>query len=407
MGNQASCWYVNGQGYDLKNTPSDVWDHCGVPNKDCTYGHNDDALWWALAFIRFYDYSRDTKYLEHAEKIFDEVSGYWGQAKNTTSGPQFCIGPDGSQGGIAWLETKNAVDDQQNNSITNELFLETAVRLHLRTCQTPDEPQCQLGFPHTLFANDNGRTYVQWANDELRWFEYFFLNPSNMTRDGLIQDQLTVTGSGTIAGQPVACTAFNGPWTYNNGVIFGGLTDMAEAEARWPGHTLHANDVNAYLAEAYGLADKITNGSTRLTDESTLLSPIVIEPLCTVSSGCDTGNEPFKGIFMRYLGRLNEWAYSTVGESNGPSYGSPYRYTTFITNNAASLFSADRRCASGLSLLGGNTNDLFGEDWRGTNDAPKTGDQSTQNSALDALVAAAPYSAPNVARTLGIAVGAM
>ena len=387
LAGEASCWYVNGVGLP-NTTPENPWNSLPI---DGDPGYNDDALWWANAFIRLYDYSNNTNYLTYAEQIFAGVSVWWNDSAPGS-------GVECPEYGIPWRPESSFDPNQEVNSITNELFLQTATALAVRTCQTETEPWCFLPGTHTLDPNEphaiypvsgngNGLTFVQWAVKEWNWFNTHFMYDDDY-QGFLVADRLEYPCS------PRAGTVY----TYNNGVIFGGLTGLAQIEAQWPGHT--GASPQSYLDVAYGLASDITAGNTALTYSMPNLGPIVIEPACTLAANCDGGTQQFKGIFMRYLGRLNTW--QTLGI--GPSYGTPDQYDTFITNNAASLWTGTRQCAgAGLSSdPGAGFADIFGEDWRGLNGYAST--QSTQNAAVDLLVAATVNSASDAAKTLAVAV---
>src|SRR5262249_7677686 len=136
----------------------------------------DDEGWWALAWIRAYDLTRQTQYLDAAKTIFSDMSGGWDQTCN---------------GGIWWSKARS-----YKNAIANELFLAVAVRLHPRT------------------PGDGGAGgFLEWAQREWQWFNNSgMINAENLVNDGL-------NGSCVNNGSTA--------WTYNQGVLIGGLVDLA------------------------------------------------------------------------------------------------------------------------------------------------------------------------------------
>jgi predicted alpha-1,6-mannanase (GH76 family) len=130
-------------------------------------------------------------------------------------------------------------------------------------------------------------------------------------------------------------------WTYNQGVILGGLTALYKADHH-----------SSLLVEANGIAEAALSN---LTDSQGILHD-TCEPKC----GAD--GTQFKGIFVRNLRALDEI-------SRRP------RYRSFVMTNADSIWSQTRPPDYHL-----------GEVWA----APfGNADASTQSSALDALVTAA------------------
>ncbi|HTL90653.1 MAG TPA: glycoside hydrolase family 76 protein, partial [Leptolyngbya sp.] len=73
----------------------------------------DDQGWWALAWIKAYDLTGETRYLNTAKAIFKDMQTGW----------------DSKCGGGMWWRK----DRQYKNAITNELFFTVAIRLHQRT----------------------------------------------------------------------------------------------------------------------------------------------------------------------------------------------------------------------------------------------------------------------------------
>ena len=75
-------------------------------------------------------------------------------------------------------------------------------------------------------------------------------------------------------------------WTYNQGVLLGGLVALARATGD-----------DTYLDRARELADAST------TSEALHVDGVLTEP-CEMS-GCDVNGPSFKGIYVRNLGELN------------------------------------------------------------------------------------------------------
>lgn len=248
----------------------------------------DDEGWWALAWVRAFDLTGDTRYLEMAKTIFQDLVGGWNAR---------------CDGGLQWRKSRS-----YKNAIPNELFLLVAVRLHERT------------------PGDAGPgSYLEWALREWDWFERTgMLNAQNLINDGL--DRYCQNDGRTT-------------WTYNQGVILGGLTELYKVTGD-----------RHYLDQAVAIADAAT---MMLVDDNGVLR----EP-CE-SRGCHGGDVPqFKGIFIRYLAGLYDETHKPV-------------YLQFLLRNAHSVWFNDRNDANQLGLS-----------WAGPFDFP---DAARQSSALTAL----------------------
>jgi len=253
--------------------------------------YDDDEGWWALAWIDAYDLTGKRSYLTMAETIFANMAGQW---DTTTCG-----------GGIWW---KKPAD--YKNAIANELFLSVAASLANRTTGIESE------------------RYLAWARKEWTWFR----GSGMINAQHLVNDGLTSTN-------PHACTN-NGQttWSYNQGVILGGIVELAKAE-----HDPTLLPQAEAIANA-AIADLTVHGI--LVDRAV--------------SGSDAPQ--FKGIFVRNLMAL----YAADRDS---------RYKAFIDANARSIWNND---------LGPDRR--FGALWQGPFDSA---DATRQTSALDALIAAA------------------
>ena len=266
----------------------------------------DDNAWWALAWIAAYDLTANTRYLGAAQTIF---------AHNTTGWDEVC------GGGLWWTVART-----YKNAITNELFLALAAQLHLRT--------------------PGDRSYLTWALREWEWF-----SASGLIGAGrLINDGLTS-----------ACANNAGPtWTYNQGVILGGLGALSEITGD-----------RGYLDQAVSIADAtmrtlVTPPPADQEPQGTQPPPgILTEPCEDTTAGCNGDQVQFKGIFIRNLYDL--WLRTSQPE-----------YRAFILANASCVWANNT-----------NADSQFGMVWTGPFDQA---DAARQSSALDALIAAAALS---------------
>jgi hypothetical protein len=256
---------------------------------------NDDEGWWAEAWIDAYDLTKRPQYLGMAETIFEDMTTQW---DSTTCG-----------GGVWW--SKDLKNSPYKNAITNELFLEIAASLANRESDGRRKAQ-----------------YLAWAQKEWQWFSASgMINAGNLINDGLD------------AANPAACTNNNGTtWTYNQGVILGGLAEL------WA-----ATHDPVLLEKARAIANA---AMTNLVTPAGVLK----EP-----AGKGPDLPQFKGIFLRNLVRLNRAAPRA-------------EYKAFADTNADSIWRNDQ-----------GADHRFGVHWEGPFDS---GDGTRQTSALDALIAA-------------------
>ncbi|MGC1783173.1 MAG: glycoside hydrolase family 76 protein [Acidobacteriaceae bacterium] len=252
---------------------------------DFINNYYDDSGWWALAWIAAYDTTGNASYLFQAETIFKFLTGGWDNVCG---------------GGLYWTTAKNG-----KNAIPNELFLDVAAKLANRT------------------AGSTSASYLAWARKEWTWFkDSGLINSSSLINDGLNS----------------SC-ANNGAteWTYNQGVILGGLVELYQAD--------HDSTL---LPQAEAIANSVL---AHLTNSNGVL----------VESRISGGDAPqFKGIFMRNLMAL----YAVAPNSS---------YRRFIDTNVNSILANDR-----------STDYEFGAIWQGPFDSA---DPTRQTSALDALIA--------------------
>lgn len=258
--------------------------HSGFINQ-----YYDDEGWWALAWIDAYDLTGQQKYLQAAQHIFTNMTTGW---------------DDTCGGGLWWSKKRH-----YKNAIANELFLSVAAHLANRALTLKEHSE-----------------YAAWANREWKWFR----RSGMIERDHLISDGLTS-----------ACRDnHKTKWTYNQGVILGGLVQLARYD---------------HSRRPIRMAHKIADAAIEH-----LATPIgILHEPCEPDCGGD--GSQFKGIFVRNLASL--YMYKPVA-----------RYREFLLTNAASILRRDQTPDHALGLV-----------WSGPPDQPNA---STQSSALDALVAA-------------------
>jgi len=273
--------HIIGNSFDVTSTGQSV-----NPTPNFINQLYDDEGWWALTWIKAYDLTGEERYLTMAETIFDDIAGGW---------------DDTCAGGVWWSKERS-----YKNAITNELFLTIAARLHRRT---------------------GDAAYRDWAEREWAWFAAsVIINGDSLVNDGLTAECVN-NGETT--------------WSYNQGVILGGLTEMFEITGD-----------EQFAAQAQSIAGAAMR-------ELVTANGILTEP-CEPDD-CEGGGALFKGIFMRNLARLDELAPD-------PSY------RDFIERNADSI----REQAT-------SPYDEIGLMW----DAPfDSADPTRQSSGLDAVVAA-------------------
>jgi predicted alpha-1,6-mannanase (GH76 family) len=262
----------------------------------------DDEGWWALAWIKAYDLTHNAKYLDMAKVIFQDMTQGWN--------PNHC------NGGLYWRKT-----DETKNAIPNELFLTVAARLHLRT------------------ANDMGTGgFLDWAQREWAWFK----------ASGMIQaDNQIVDG---MNGQ---CAVSGPAYTYNQGVIVGGLVDL------W-----RSTGDAALMDQAVAIARAAISHQT--TPDG-----VFIEAVCDPNCGGGDGLQ-FKGIFARNIAYLYE--------------ANPLpELRDFLIVQSDAIWNLSRSAAN-----------EFGKRWAGPFDEA---DPSRQSSALDAVIGAVRVANMNLALT--------
>ncbi|RDL30826.1 Glycoside hydrolase family 76 protein [Venustampulla echinocandica] len=253
----------------------------------------DDTGWWGLAMVRLYELTRDPKYLTIAKEDEAYMYSYW---SNDTCG-----------GGIVW----DIPSRSYKNAISNELYFKLAASLHNI-------------IPHDTF-------YLSRALQGWKWFKASgMINSANLVNDGLSEQGTTCTNNGATT------------YTYNQGVILGGLVQLYKATGD-----------QSLIKTARSIADAVIT--------SPLLSPkgILTEP-CEADDSCDPNGPAFKGIFVRNLDELDDILP-----------GHPYRH--YLQQQVHSMYTLDR-----------NSSGFYGLSWAGPFDKSEI---ARQTSAVSLLVA--------------------
>ncbi|KAI1841811.1 hypothetical protein JX265_009420 [Neoarthrinium moseri] len=259
----------------------------------------DDTGWWALAMTSMYTLTGERSFLDIALEDEAYMAQYWTLSE--------------CNGGLIW----RIQDVSYKAAISNELYIELTATLH------------------NLIPWDT--TFLNRSLDAWDWFK-----DSGMINSGwLINDGLTKAANDS-------CINNNAPtWTYNQGVVLGGLVQLYLATGDAQFLIFGRNIAGAVLASA------------QLSPGGILTEPCPLE-------GCPDGNAAsFKGLFIRNLAKLNAHL--------------PDRpYSLFLSTNANTMYVNARSSSAGDT-------DLYGMLWQGPFDKTSIG---RQQSAVMLLVAA-------------------
>ncbi|KAI7286163.1 hypothetical protein KC345_g1403 [Hortaea werneckii] len=243
----------------------------------------DDGGWWALAWIQVYDLTNDARYLNTAEKIFDDLT----TGLNATCGGQW------------WDKAHTA-----SNTINNALYISVAAHLANRVPTTSSSSSSSSKPPET---------YRAAARAHLQWLRYQNL----LTHNGTYVDGLDLT----------TCKPTGAVFTYNQGVMIGALVEMS----RFPTTTTNSAEDHNEEEEAASLlsqAETLANGTLHsLVDSAGILTETAFAPSFP---NLDLVAAQFKGVFVRHLASL--YAVRPQREE----------YREFLARNARSVWEKDR-----------------------------------------------------------------
>lgn len=276
----------------------------------------DDEGWWALTWIKAYDLTGVQDYLNMAETIFNDMANGWSGVLG---------------GGLPW---RKSLPDSKG-CIQNELFITVAARLYQRA----PNGSCL------------GKSYLTWATMGWDWFKNSGLIGTKNDATNNVVLNLVNDALGSPATYPATPWPGDPIYTYTQGVIIGGLTDLYKCT----GDTTK-------LQQAHAIAHAVItpNPIFSLVDNNGILW----EKMCEPTNTCEPDGTQFKGILIRNLAYLNQ---------TDPRD----EYRAFILNNAASIMYNNR-----------NNSNQCGLHWAGPVDATEA---SRQSSALDAINAAIPF----------------
>ncbi|CAK7228490.1 hypothetical protein SCUCBS95973_006898 [Sporothrix curviconia] len=273
----------------------------------------DDEGWWALAWIRAFDVTGTAAYLAMAESIFADMQ--------TGTQPAAC------GGGIWWSK-----DHTYKNAIANELYLSVAASLANRATDAKARAQ-----------------YLQIAASQWAWFKASGM----INSQGTINDGLAIQADGTCVNNNQTV------WSYNQGVVLGGLVELHRAQAAAASNgTADASLIPAAAAIANAAIAKLSTAG-------------ILHESCEAGGGNCGGDGPtFKGVFLRNLHYLQQEPTLDAATAGA--------FKAYILQNANSIWNTDR-------VAGSNQLGLV---WSGPPTAGGAPTAATHGSAMDCLVAA-------------------
>lgn len=277
----------------------------------------DDTGWWGLAMVRMYELTGDGGYLDISARDEEYMYACWTEAE--------C-------GGGLYVDVE---EREYKNAIANELYIKLAASLHNR------------------LGNDT-TTYLARAEKAWAWFQASGM----INEDDLINDGLTQQDDGVCFNNNLTT------WTYNQGVILGGLvglslllfllilllilTNLTRTEL------YRATQNKSYLASAQRIASAVLSSPT-LTHDGTLTEP------CEPADSCNDDQQVFKGIFAANLAELD--AAVAADDADADADGGPAPYRSFLEQNALTAYT-HRRSGSGSNGSAGG-GDLYDVSWAG------------------------------------------
>jgi predicted alpha-1,6-mannanase (GH76 family) len=175
----------------------------------------DDEGWWALAWMDAWEWTGETRYLNMARSIFEDITNGWSMECG---------------GGLYWKKGLNF-----KGTISNSLALTLATKLYLANTK-----------------DINGRSCLQWAIDIWQWMNEVEL----FSEYGLLQDG--------IRNRDGICEVKSNVYTYNQGVVLTGLVNL-----------YHITGEEHYMQRAHKLAQSAIQ---HMVTEQGVLKEVSCEP---------------------------------------------------------------------------------------------------------------------------------
>lgn len=201
-------------------------------------------------------------------------------------------------GGMVWnndYQKQSQSNGPYKNTITNTLYITASANMYLDFLGDTDP---NPAFPYgdnipTASAHD-----PKWLNAAIQGYQW--LSTHNFTNSqGLYVDGYHVSnwdGTGRTCDLRTEDV-----WTYNQGVLLGGLRSLWEAT----GNT-------AYLNDGYTLIQAVISATSSTNTSGTVLGTGgILAEVCEASGSCNSDQQSFKGIFFRYLAEFCEPLPST------------------------------------------------------------------------------------------------
>jgi predicted alpha-1,6-mannanase (GH76 family) len=194
--------------------------------------------------------------------------------------------------------------------------------------------------PYATLLSKPPTYYLEWALKEWQWLE----NSGMINGNSLINDGLDIDGDTCVNNNQTT-------WTYNQGVVLSGLALLYDATRNSTLLNVAQNIVDATIVHL------------------TYPNGILKEPC---EPNCNDAQKLFKGIFARHLSYLLPYLTDAAHIQ---------KYTSFLEQNALSLWTTDRCENDGL----------FGLFWTNysSNSCNASRNTATTSSALDLFVASA------------------
>ncbi|MDH6306357.1 putative alpha-1,6-mannanase (GH76 family) [Parabacteroides sp. PF5-5] len=243
----------------------------------------DDEAWWALAWIEAYKITKQKKYLDMAEVIFEDLTGGWSDECN---------------GGIYWK--KNPL--HYKNSIANNLFSLTAARLYKTT---------------------HDKKYQDWFEKNVAWY----------MQTGMINTDIYQIEDGT---NKDCLPNQNQHYTYNQGVAIAVLAEMYLLNKKQEyidlAEQIAMATINKQLVTEEGILREMNPGIDKSND-GVQFKGIFIRHLGFLYQV--TKNPAYKDFILKNAESIKENNYDPISKSFGHYWYGPFTEPNAAANSCA------------------------------------------------------------------------